>query len=594
MPTREPERIVVDLNVDPAADLTSPVLLTDSIIYAKGWKTLYALNAATLEVVPFACSPIGYVETRAAFELSPDGKRIVFGSGDGLVMWKIELGNASATRVTDAELQAWPGGWSPDGSELVFTAIVEETDAFEVFAMNADGSDVRQLTDVGGISAARGWSTLEDRILFASDRDGGWDVYTMDRLGSDVVRLTGDDPDSVSSVADQSRFDEYPRFSPDEDSVAFIRSDTAGSSDLYVMRADGTELQRLVESSDMVGKLLWSPDGTQIAFQRYVRDDESWEMYAVDVGSGEVRQILHQTAYDPGVPVAWVSSLSSTVTSMPVIPISWPVPPPDRAQFESVYACDITALIDERYPPKLDIDDLAGAYDPACACDWAVLSAAYADRMSCGGDFTPDEARMAFVQAIARNPAFVFVAPLCDGYFDSGVYVEPPPLSRQDIAAVRISYQWSGLGTDVLYLVQIDQGNTDPVVTITPEGLASGANIDRTLVQALGEAALGDLFPVTPRFQLEPCTDNYPMWTVSLTFVNGEKLHLSSGGSNYLGVGGPWEVAIGEENYVQFSSAFASAVVAVTDALGLPLGEPEAMFCGGADPLAAAFPESVE
>jgi hypothetical protein len=60
--------------------------------------------------------------------------------------------------------------------------------------------------------------------------------------------------------------------------------------------------------------------------------------------------------------------------------------------------------------------------------------------------------------------------------------------------------------------------------------------------------------------------------------------------SNLVGIGGPWQVDIDDQSYMQYSSAFSSAIVDLLDALQLPLGETAAMGCGGViDPLESAW-----
>lgn len=56
--------------------------------------------------------------------------------------------------------------------------------------VDADGSDVRQLTDNVFFDAIPGWSPDGARIVFQSDRDGDSEIFVMDADGSDVRQLT--------------------------------------------------------------------------------------------------------------------------------------------------------------------------------------------------------------------------------------------------------------------------------------------------------------------------------------------------------------------------------------------------------------------
>ena len=58
----------------------------------------------------------------------------------------------------------------------------------EIFVMNADGTEVRQLTDNDDWdwNTYPSWSPDGDRIVFANDRDGDWEIFVMNADGTDT------------------------------------------------------------------------------------------------------------------------------------------------------------------------------------------------------------------------------------------------------------------------------------------------------------------------------------------------------------------------------------------------------------------------
>jgi Tol biopolymer transport system component len=98
--------------------------------------------------------------------------------------------------------------------------------------------------------------TAADRIAFATDRDGNWEVYTMAGDGTHLRRLTHDPAP-----------DREPAWSPDGRRVIFMRlahiEDLVG--DIYVMDADGSHEHKI----GFGGNPQWSPDGQKIAFHTY-------------------------------------------------------------------------------------------------------------------------------------------------------------------------------------------------------------------------------------------------------------------------------------------------------------------------------------
>lgn len=93
----------------------------------------------------------------------------------------------------------------------------------------------RQLTESAGSSKSPNWSPNGEQIVFASDRDGEWAIYVMNRDGSEVQKLT-DNPEG----------DFEPTFSPDGAYIAFRRNTGnpgPSGANIYVMRTDGTDIQ---------------------------------------------------------------------------------------------------------------------------------------------------------------------------------------------------------------------------------------------------------------------------------------------------------------------------------------------------------------
>jgi Tol biopolymer transport system component len=84
--------------------------------------------------------------------------------------------------------------WSPDGRKLAFLAIPSTGGDPDLYVMNADGSNRRQLASIGGKLSIK-WSRDGTRIAFIK----GWGYDAGD--GLNVVRLDGSEPTHISSAA---------------------------------------------------------------------------------------------------------------------------------------------------------------------------------------------------------------------------------------------------------------------------------------------------------------------------------------------------------------------------------------------------------
>ena len=143
----------------------------------------------------------------------------------------------------------------PRKAQIAFTSSRDGN--LEIYAMKADGRNVRNLTNHHSWDAWPTWSPDGQRIVFASKRNGILaDLYVMDADGKNTRQLT-DLPGDVGE----------PAWSPDGQKIAFSSShrDTDGI-DIYVMNADGTDIRNLTNHPESDYAPAWSPDGRKIAF----------------------------------------------------------------------------------------------------------------------------------------------------------------------------------------------------------------------------------------------------------------------------------------------------------------------------------------
>ena len=129
------------------------------------------------------------------------------------------------------------------------------------------------------------------RIAFDSNRDGNSEIYVMDADGGNLQRLTNH-PDG----------DFHPSWSPDGKWIAFlsrrdqVRSKHGIAAEIYVMDAGGGNPQRLTNDPHDDYHPSWSPDGKQIAFAS-VRDGNT-DIYVIDADGGNEQRLTNNPLYD--------------------------------------------------------------------------------------------------------------------------------------------------------------------------------------------------------------------------------------------------------------------------------------------------------
>jgi TolB protein len=189
-----------------------------------------------------------------------------------------------------------PGGgndknavWSPDGSKIAFASDLDPATGlagadFEIFVMDADGSNLVQLTDNQGDDQEPTWSPDGSAIAFAGERgDEQLDIYTMNADGTNEVRLT------VDSVAQ----DFTPSWSQNE--IVFSSDRNAGNVDLWIMTDDGTNLRQVTSASSVDWYPDLSRDGTAIVYEEFsFTAGVSRQIVAVDADGGNRRVLTDE------------------------------------------------------------------------------------------------------------------------------------------------------------------------------------------------------------------------------------------------------------------------------------------------------------
>jgi len=127
---------------------------------------------------------------------------------------------------------------------------------------------------------APAWSPDSRRIVYYSERDDGHgDLFVMNADGTDVQPLTETDADEGG-----------PAFSPDGRQIAFD-TDRDHDFEIYVMNVDGTNLRRLTNNPARDLSPAWSPDGTRIAFMSDRDARPEFDVYVMNADGSNVERL---------------------------------------------------------------------------------------------------------------------------------------------------------------------------------------------------------------------------------------------------------------------------------------------------------------
>jgi TolB protein len=174
--------------------------------------------------------------------------------------------------------------WSPDGQQIAFRSQRDGND--EIYVMNADGTCQRNLTNDPADDRSPAWAPDGRTIAFDHFfNDTFQDISLIDIDGSNLRRVT-------------MRSGEYPSWSPDGSRIAFASART-GHYEIYVIDRDGSNEIQLTHHNAYSMYPAWSPDGTWIAYERGVDGfDESMKIDMMHADGSHDQQLTSNDSND--------------------------------------------------------------------------------------------------------------------------------------------------------------------------------------------------------------------------------------------------------------------------------------------------------
>jgi Tol biopolymer transport system component/DNA-binding winged helix-turn-helix (wHTH) protein len=280
---------------------------------AKHWLWLAALTTLTLLIgaaswfyffrpIPAPPQPkivqftsFANVEKEPTF--SPDGNLIAFqwtgedGANPDIYVKMIGADMPKPLRLTTDPATDTAPTWSPDGRHIAFLRQSAKGNGF--YAVPALGGVERKITDAFTDrfeleGQDLNWSP-DGKSLAVMDKNSlqePWAIFLLSPETGEKRRLT--------SPPAQSLGDGHPVFSPDGETLAFVRFSTTGVHNLHLAPAAGGEPRRITHDNAYIRSLAWTADGREIIFSS--RRDGSSSLWRVSA-SGGTPQRLTVTGY---------------------------------------------------------------------------------------------------------------------------------------------------------------------------------------------------------------------------------------------------------------------------------------------------------
>ena len=223
--------------------------------------------------------------------LAPDWQSVVYvtGKGDQTEVYELKLDNGDIKQLTKLGKYITTPEISPDNKHILFTYRSGNNNQ-QIWIMNRDGSEPQLLFSSAGKDAHDPtWSPDSSRILFALGRGENNKLYIMDR--------NGHDPQLVNDTIDTRGHNDWSVHD-------LLTLDMGGpfKHEIYVMNLDGSSLHQISQAGNNSQGESFSPDGEWIVFSAYTdvanKNAASCEIYVMRADGSEVKRLTQNNYCD--------------------------------------------------------------------------------------------------------------------------------------------------------------------------------------------------------------------------------------------------------------------------------------------------------
>ena len=198
-------------------------------------------------------------------------------------IWVMDYDGENQRQVTHLGTISLSPRISPDGSRLAFSSLTKS--GWQILMYSMDLNRLLSFPHFGGTNLSPAWSADGSKLAFSSSRSGDPEIYVVDQAGGNLKRLTNYKLPDVSPV-----------WNPKTGSQIAWVSGRTDLPQIYIMESDGTNVQKMTDQGYAVSPA-WSPNGQFLAFS-WIRHygpgaPGAWDIYLMDIASKQWVQLTH-------------------------------------------------------------------------------------------------------------------------------------------------------------------------------------------------------------------------------------------------------------------------------------------------------------
>jgi dipeptidyl aminopeptidase/acylaminoacyl peptidase len=254
---------------------------------------IFLLSAVLWAQTPTADQSLS-MKTGGSPRISPDGRLIAYTVSEAdweenafrTQIWIYDSTTGERYQLTHSKKSNSNPQWSPDSKKIAFAS--SRDGKTQIYLISPTGGEATQVTDFDGNAGSFQWSPDGKKIAFVSpgppskarkereDKFGAFEIFRGDHNMNHIWTVNIAAPPAKVKPAALTQGTEFSvgeiAWSPDSQRIAFSAArdpdiSSSGTSDIYTVRLSDKGIRKVVSLDGPDTSPVWSPDGTQIAFQ---------------------------------------------------------------------------------------------------------------------------------------------------------------------------------------------------------------------------------------------------------------------------------------------------------------------------------------
>jgi len=244
-------------------------------LFAQGWQPraeMVRYDSKSDAFLPFLAD-----NSAAQVDFSHDGKLVVYIHSTDSTLWRSKPDGSSRLQLTYPPLQVTVPHWSPDGTQIAFSAF-KPGEPSRIYLIPSDGGAPQQLTS-GKSDLDPSWSKDGTTVMFGvlplPDDPGPARIMMVDVKTRAVTQLAGSDGICC------------PRWSPDSRWVIALSTDNLK---LLLLDLTTQKWRQLADKMGVIGYMTWSRDSKYVSFDTSFTADPGY--FRVEIPSAQVTRVV--------------------------------------------------------------------------------------------------------------------------------------------------------------------------------------------------------------------------------------------------------------------------------------------------------------